>query len=170
MRGSELEERIRSNKANEAVNIANQVVNAGNLAERVRSNIASEAETALHHRAMETKDYGTKVSLTGGSTNVTTPALPSGSKDINFNFGSGSSGNASGKNGVKEPIVLKRDVEPARNKGWFSNIIAGVTGRDVQFVKETLSNGGVQYYQEVVQDGKVIERKKITSNEFKKHK
>lgn len=58
-----LDETIRTNKATEAIRIGDTAVSAANAAERVRSNLAREAETALHNRAMELKDYASKVDV-----------------------------------------------------------------------------------------------------------
>lgn len=59
-----LDETIRANKATEAIRIGEAATSAGRLAETVRSDLAREAETAMHNRAMELKDYAPRVDVT----------------------------------------------------------------------------------------------------------
>nr|AVX53570.1 putative ORF1 [Marmot picobirnavirus] len=88
------EETVRSNLARETETNRHNVVSeitagteaatrAGQLAENVRHNMAYEAETALHNRAMELKDYGSNVTVQGGTTTNTTEA-----SDVNV-YGTG---------------------------------------------------------------------------------
>lgn len=118
-RVSQLEEQHRANVANEIIGTANQVTNAGYLAERVRSDLAREAETALHNRAMELKDYSTRVTLSPNY--VSTPALPSGSTD---------------SGGKHEPMWF--DAYAATGNGYrgFKYYKVGVDSNGKQITKE----------------------------------
>lgn len=85
--GTKLTETERTNKANEAIRIGEAATKAADVAEKVRSHLATEAETALHNRAMELKSYDTKVNV---APQTTTPihlstdrgGQPAGASDI----------------------------------------------------------------------------------------
>lgn len=72
-RVSEIE---RGNKATEAIRIGEAAVDALRQAEQVRSNLAQEAETALHHRAMEAKPMQPITTVTNTSQPAATPLAP----------------------------------------------------------------------------------------------
>lgn len=124
------EETKRANIANEVIAGANQVTNAGYLAERVRSDLAREAETALHNRAMELKDYSPKTYI-GGDTS-TVPGLPSPTNT---------------SSGKTEPVVLNTVIT--------GSSYSGSNRRTVRSGYDVMSDGTRKYFtEEVGFDGK----------------
>lgn len=138
-RDRSLEEQHRHSVATEIVATAQQVTNAARLAEQVRHDLAWEGETALHNRAMELKDYSTKIDLSpstsDGDTNIGNqlpPHTPSGS---------------GGSSASSEEGVL-----------WLRGVISQPSG----------NRRSTKYYKEgVLANGKTV-RKEISKAEYER--
>lgn len=166
-RQSELAEKQRAAKADEAIKIARNVTEAGRLAETVRSDLAREAETSKHNRAMELKDYSTRVNYSGGTVNSTVGGTTVNSPSTGASPITGHPITQVPKSTTQNvPKLTGRTVEPARGTGIIGSITNAFTGRRVQYVTEKYSDGSVKYYQEVLDNGKVTERQQISSSEF----
>lgn len=153
-------ENTRTNKANEAIRIGEAATKAASAAEDARANRARETETALHNRAMELKDYSTRVTNTVAPTPSTVATTPS--KGVTVNIG-GQKSNSSPTNEVK---LVGRTVEPGPSEGLVKGLTGWVTGSKTQYATERYSNGSQKYYMEVLEHGKIIERKEISASEF----
>lgn len=151
-RRAELAEKERSAKASEAISIGRAAVEAASQLEQARANRARETETALHNRAMELKDYSTKISYNGSPINVT----QSGGSSEPTQQSSGSS------------VTYRPEPKLTGRSEYSSTIPTGIGSRNTyQYVTEQYSDGSTKYYREVVSfNGKVTSRQEVSKSQF----